>query len=376
MSKSVTHINSLSINQIVAAIMACGTEVTPLVQGHMGTGKSSILWTLAKNLPTHTPCYFDCTTKDLGDITIPNLKVGSQDHGDFVSYATNEELGVHLKQPIILMIDEYGKANPAVKNSMLRLMLERKIGQYELHPDSLIFATTNFGAEGVGDLLQAHQRNRITILTMRKPSNEEWIEEWAVHNNIDPIILAWCREHPELFYSFEDVKNADENQYIFHPKSPAVSFVTPRSLEKASKWIAKRHLFDNQTLQSALAGTIGHRAAADLNAFIVLADELPSLADIKLNPLKAKVPKVAAAVCMVVYRSLMTLDNTWVDAWMDYMDRLDPEAQGLFVKNAMRPNSKVIDVLKYNKKFSKWALENNYLLNQTDVAAPAGKVKH
>jgi len=194
MSKTMTSLHALSINQIVAAIMACGRDVTPLVQGHMGTGKSSILWTLAEKLPTHTPCYFDCTTKDLGDITIPNLKAagknGAIDHGDYVSYATNEELGVHLDTPIILMIDEYGKANPAVKNSMLRLMLERKIGQYKLHPDSLIFATTNFGSEGVGDLLQAHQRNRITMLTMRKPTNEEWIEEWAIHNDINPILLA------------------------------------------------------------------------------------------------------------------------------------------------------------------------------------------
>ncbi len=367
MSKTMTSLHALSINQIVAAIMACGREVTPLVQGHMGTGKSSILWALAAALPTHTPCYFDCTTKDLGDITIPNLKVGTQDHGDFVSYATNEELGVHLKKPIILMVDEYGKANPAVKNAMLRLMLERKIGQYELHKDSLIFATTNFGSEGVGDLLQAHQRNRITMLTMRKPTNEEWIEEWAIHNDINPILLAWCRENPQLFYSFEDVKNPDDNQYIYHPKSPQVSFVTPRSLEKASKWLDQRHLFDNETLQSALGGTIGHRGAADLNAFIVLADELPTLADIKLKPKTAKVPKVGAAVCMVVYRTLTTLDNTWVDAWMEYMDRLDPEAQGLFVKNAMRPTSKIIDVLKYNKAFGKWAMANSYMLNQTDV---------
>ena len=63
------------------------------------------------------------------------------------------------------MVDEYGKANPAVKNAMLRLMLERKIGSYTLHPDSLVFATTNLGAEGVGDLLPPHARNRMTVIT-------------------------------------------------------------------------------------------------------------------------------------------------------------------------------------------------------------------
>ena len=78
------------------------------------------------------------------------------DGSGFVRYLTNEELGAHHDKPIILMIDEFGKSNPAVKLALLRMMLERKIGSYTLHPDSIVFATTNLGAEGVGDLLPAH----------------------------------------------------------------------------------------------------------------------------------------------------------------------------------------------------------------------------
>ena len=148
---SAIQMYALGLDQIATSILNGGDKRTILVQGHMGTGKSSLLTTLSRDLPKHTPCYFDCTTKDLGDITIP--KMNQLDNADYVSYATNEELGAHHKTPIILMIDEYGKANPAVKNALLRVMLERKIGGYELHPDSLVFATTNLGAEGVGDLL-------------------------------------------------------------------------------------------------------------------------------------------------------------------------------------------------------------------------------
>ena len=56
-------------------------------------------------LPDHTACYFDCTTKDLGDLLIPILK--DVDGNDYVRFATNEELGMHLKdKKLILMIDE------------------------------------------------------------------------------------------------------------------------------------------------------------------------------------------------------------------------------------------------------------------------------
>lgn len=200
---------ALNLDQIATAIRTGGNKRTILVQGHMGTGKSSLLNMLSDELPSHAACYFDCTTKDLGDITIPNL-AKMEDGTGYVSYLTNEELGAHLDKPIILMVDEYGKANPAVKNAMLRLMLERKIGSYTLHPDSLVFATTNLGAEGVGDLLPPHARNRITVITMRKPDNMEWIE-WGINNEIDHTLLGWCKDNPQLFAGFEGVKDPEEN---------------------------------------------------------------------------------------------------------------------------------------------------------------------
>ena len=149
------NLYAVNLDEIAQAIIAGGHQRTILVQGHMGTGKSSCYNMLSAELPKHVACYFDCTTKDLGDITIPDI-MHMDDGSGFVRYLTNEELGAHHDKPIILMIDEFGKSNPAVKLALLRMMLERKIGSYTLHPDSIVFATTNLGAEGVGDLLPAH----------------------------------------------------------------------------------------------------------------------------------------------------------------------------------------------------------------------------
>jgi len=350
---------ALGLDQIETAIRLGGNKRTILVQGHMGTGKSSLLKTLKAALPNHTACYFDCTTKDLGDITIPQLAT-LDDESTCVRYVPNEELGIHLGKPIILMIDEYGKANPAVKNAMLRTMLEREMGSYKLHPDSIIFATTNLGAEGVGDILPPHARNRITVITSRKPSNMEWIE-WGINNGIDHTLLGWCKDNPQLFHSFEDVKDPDQNPYIFHPKAARTSFVTPRSLEAASDWLKVRAGMDDQSLTAMLMGTIGERAAMDLMAFVKLSDQLPSLDSIKKDPMQAKVPESDAAVCMVVYRTLATIDREWVDQWMDYMNRLDKEAQGLFANGVRNPKYNKQALVMTNKKFTQWAMANNYM---------------
>ena len=350
---------ALGLDQIATAIRVGGNKRTILVQGHMGTGKSSLLNMLSDELSTHTPYYCDCTTKDLGDITVPNISKLDNGTG-FVSYLTNEELGAHLDKPIILMIDEYGKANTAVKNAMLRLMLERKIGSYTLHPDSLVFATTNLGAEGVGDLVPPHARNRITVITMRKPDNMEWIE-WGINNEIDHTLLGWCKDNPQLFASFETIKNPEENPYIYHPRDQRTAFVTPRSLEAASDWLKEREAFDDQTLTGLLMGTIGARGAMDLMAFVKLADQLPSLESVKKDPQNAKVPDSASAVCMVVYRTLACLDKDWVNSWMDYMVRLDKEAQGMFANGVRAPKYSKQSMVMTNKKFTEWAMANNYM---------------
>lgn len=350
---------ALNLDQTCNLINAVSMDTTVLAQGNIGTGKSSLLKMLAALNPTYHACYFDCTTKDLGDLMLPKLK--DLDGNDYVRFATNEELGMHFAdRPIILMVDEYGKANPAVKNGLLRIMQERSVGGYQMHPDSLIFATTNLGAEGVGDVLPPHARNRIMIVTVKKPDHIQWIE-WGINNDIDPSILGWVRDNPQLFQSFDEVQNPDENPYIFHPRSQRTSFVTPRSLEKASHLLRKRHLLDDVTITAGLMGTLGDRAAMDLMAFVKLADQLPTLESIKTKPTSARVPEGAAATCMVVYRTLSAMSADWVDNWMIYLDRLPAEAQGMFANGVRARGYSKQGLVMTNQKFTQWALANSHL---------------
>jgi hypothetical protein len=350
---------NLTLEQTTTLIAAGGHLRTVLAQGDMGWGKSSILHEIARRKPTHTACYFDCTTKDLGDITIPKMK--ELDGQDFVRFATNEELGLHLHDhPVIIMIDELGKANPMVQNALLRLMLERKMGSYTLHPDSIVFATTNLGAEGVGDILKPHARNRLTVVTVKKSTAMEWIE-WGINNNIDPVLLGWVKDNPQVAQSFLDVENPDDNPYIYHPRSQRAAFVTGRSLEAASDWLKLRGSLDNTTLTAALMGTIGDRAAMDLMAFVRLAEDLPTMASIKNSPETAVVPKSVAAVCMVVFRTLTSIEADWIDAWMTYLERLEAEAQGMFANGVRAPKYSKQGLVMTNKKFTTWARSNSHL---------------
>lgn len=353
-----------SLDECVESILATGSKLTTLVQGHMGTGKSSILKMLAAQLPEHVPCYFDCTTKDLGDLMLP--KIMADDDSEFVRFAPNEEMGLHHDKPIILMVDEFGKANPSVKNGMMRIMLERTMGTKKLHPDSIIFATTNLGTEGVGDLLMPHHRNRITTIRMKKPTATEWIEGFAFNAGIHPSMIMWVKEHGEqLFQSYEEIDNPDDevggNPYIYHPKAQRPAFVTPRSLELASHWLWAKDKLSKNALKSNLIGTIGARGGSDLDAYIELVDQLPRQEEIKTAPDTAKVPTTSSAVVMVVYRALATMSKEFIDPWMTYLNRLDKEAQGLFAMQVRNPKYQKQSMVMSNKLFTKWCMDNNFM---------------
>jgi hypothetical protein len=370
MSNQAREIYALSLNQIATAIYSNYQardigKVSIVVEGHMGTGKSSLLTMVQKLLPDHIACYCDCTTKDLGDLTIPNIGI-MDDKSKFVTFVTNEELGMHLNKPIILMIDEYGKANTAVKNAMNRVLLEGKLGSYTLHEDSVVFATTNLGAEGVGDLLLPHHRNRISVIQSRKPDAEEWCA-WGVNNDIDVALLGFCQDSHYggmLFQSFQEVSDPDKNKFIYHPKAVGrTAFVTPRSLELASNWLRRRHMFDETTLTALLIGTIGAPAATELMAFISVANDLPRLDEIKNDPANAPIPTSNAALVMTVYRTLAVLDRSWVDSWITYLNRLEPEAQGYFAQGVRDPSYEKQSIVYQSAGFRDWAVEHGYMFS-------------
>lgn len=362
-----TKMYDLNHNQIANLIATTGHENTILVTGNMGWGKTSIQHMLKKELTKVRPeteytfVYCDCTTKDIGDLAVPMFQTMGED--GVVRYATNEELGLHLDGPVCILFDEVGKANQAVKTGLTRLFLERENWGRKLHPDSIIWATTNKGSEGLGDMLQAHQRDRITCVNLRNPDNMEWIE-WGIDNNVDPAMLAWAKDTPQLFHTFEDYENPDENPYIFHPRAQREKFVTGRGMAKASAYLRNRDMMDDTTMTAALIGTIGARGAMDLMAYVTLADQLPSLDSIKESPETAKVPTSPGAICMVVYRTLATLEREWVKPWMTYLNRLHKEAQGLFVQGVRAKGYSKRDIVAQTKEFQDWCLNNNYMFSE------------
>lgn len=350
---------SVSLQECANLIGAVGSEVTVLAQGEMGIGKSSMLKMLQSKFPDHFVCYGDMTTKDVGDFLVPKIK--DINGVEVTSFIPNEEFGFHHNKPIVLMLDEIGKASKGVMNACLRLMLERKLGTYALPEGSIVFATTNLASEGIGDMLPPHARNRMSVVKVRKPSSDEWIE-WALDNDVAPEVIMTVKEFPMMLASFEEYTDSKDNEYIYDPRTPRPSFVTPRSLDKASAILKQTRHLSEDVIGCAIKGTIGARACYDMLNIVKLSSDLPSWESIMDSPEKAQIPESPAAICMLVYSAVQRVEKDTINKWIKYMARISKEAQGLFATSVMRTSKK--SVVGTSTEFVKWATANNYLFAQ------------
>jgi hypothetical protein len=349
--------SSISLQDFALSVATCGDKVTFIGEGEMGIGKSAMLYKVAEMLPDHIPAYIDCTLLDLGDFALPYTV---EENGIKVTkFAPNARFKFHLGKPVVVMLDEIGKAMTSVKNVLLTLMNEGRIGDHYLPEGSIVFGTTNLMGEGVGDSLQRHARNRVCMVRIRKPDADEWIENYAIPRGLLPEIIAWVKQFPHCLAAFDDVSQRD-NPYINHPtKAGQGAVVTPRSLEKACHIAAHRDKLGNNLTIASLAGVIGESAARDMQAFFTVADKLPTWDAIITSPSTAKLPDETIAKCICVFSAITRVEKDTLSKWMTYLQRMDKEWQALFAKSVMKSPKQAFCVT--NKEFRDWALANEWL---------------
>ena len=319
--------NTINLKEFSTLVATIGRSVTVIGQGEPGSGKSAMLPLIAAKFPTHTGVYVDAALLDLGDLQLPAPDL----EAEVIRFLPNEMFS--HSGPIVLMLDEIGKAPRSVQNALLPLLLEKRIGKHKLHPDSIVFGTTNLASDGVGDRVEAHARNRVCWVTISKPNADEWCE-WALDHDVSPEVITWVSRYPQCLGSYTDPSQSD-NPYIFNPAKPKPAFVTPRSLEKASHIVKQRMYLSHNALHAALEGTVGASAAADMQAFIQLADQLPEWARITKDPTTTPVPDSAIAQTILANMAVQRVERTSISPWMTYLARLHVEVQGLFISQVM-----------------------------------------
>lgn len=345
-------------------ILACGNVVSTHLVGEPGVGKTAMFDRVVQRTG-FKGIYIDTPNTELGDIGIPMPNHETKT----TSLYPNDVWGFHTGEPLVIFIDEFTKpSSQAVQNMLHPLLNERRIAGFKLHKDTIVITAGNNVTDGVGDMLKAHSLNRLTVLPVKKPHagfnadgsvDEDSWGAWALGNSIAPECLAWVKRYPHALASYKDASQAD-NPYIYNPKTPQKSYVSPRSLHRASNILHQRDKFNRQTLIAALSGTIGESASRDMVAFLEVADSLPTWEEVIANPEGAKVPNSPAALHIMAFGAISRIDRQNISKWFTYLKRCPKELQSVFCLTTARDPQKK-QVLVTSMAFVNWMRDNQYL---------------
>ena len=341
-----------NLQEVEDFIVACGNINPTMLMSEPGVGKTAMYKRIVERTGFRG-VYMNVPELDLGDIGIPMPNHETKT----TTLYPNEAWGFHTGEPLVIFMDEFPKGAEPVKNILHPLINEGRMGPYETHPDTIVVLTGNNSTDGVGDMLKAHSINRITVVSVSKPTSDEW-RLWGAENGVAPEVLAWAKQYAEAFASYKDESQQD-NEFIFNPKRPDQPFVSPRSLFKSSNIVKNRNVMTENMLKVALAGTIGKPAAASMASYIHVADTLPLWEEIVADPKTAKLPESPAAQCILAYSAIQRIDRESVTKWFEYMKRASSELQSVFVLSGIK--SKKRDLLMSSKAFVDWATEKQYL---------------
>ena len=350
MTQKVNH------DQAVDLILANPT-IRFFVQGEPGIGKSYLIKELGRRLGLPT-AYIDMPNLDLGDIAMPVI-----DHEHKVTrYYPNARFMLHEGKPVIIMLDEWTKAMTPVKN-MTHPMFEvdkPRLGDLPIPEGSYIFLTGNLESDGVGDSMLAHTKQRLTRIELMKPDAEYWIENYAVPNNLNPIVIAWVDRHPHCLASYTD-EGQDGNELIFNPNVPQGAVCSPRTLEKVSIIVSNRDKYDFDSLMAAMQGTVGAPAAESMASYIRHQADMPKFQSIIDSPNTARIPDGEGAIAVLCYGLLEKVDNNNLTQILTYLERIDLEWQCIFCINLAKHKTKSQFAFA-NAKFASWCAANQDVL--------------
>ncbi|MGD8514467.1 MAG: MoxR family ATPase [Granulosicoccaceae bacterium] len=235
-----------------------GHHTPVMLWGPPGVGKSQIIAQVAER---HDVAVIDIRLSQMEPTDLRGIPFRTGEAVEWAVPAILPNAQRHGERGV-LFLDEITSAAPTVSAAAYQLILDRRLGEYEVPEGWAIFAAGNRqGDRGVTYTMPAPLANRFSHFEF-DTNLDDWVA-WAYANGIDERIIAFLRFRPELLFDFDPAHNP-------------VAFPSPRSWEFAHRGLQK--FGDNpELLLGTLQACVGPAAGIELKAFVDNLDNMPDI---------------------------------------------------------------------------------------------------
>lgn len=318
-----------------------GHHTPVMLWGPPGVGKSQIIAQVAAR---HGVTMIDIRLSQMEPSDLRGIPFRIDDRVEWAIPSMLPDANRHGLQGI-LFLDEITSAPPSVSAAAYQLILDRRLGAYQIPEGWAIFAAGNRqGDRGVTYTMPAPLANRFSHFEV-EANLDDWVA-WAYANGIDERLIGFLRFRPELLFDFNPAHNP-------------VAFPSPRSWEFAHRALQK--FGDHpELLLPTLQACVGPAAGLELNAFIENLDRMPDL-DAILRGEEVAVPRevdlqyaVASALVGRAIRAKGSADARDIHGHiLDYASRFPLKEMGIMLVSDM--HRAIGQNLFAVPQFSKWA---------------------
>ena len=246
----------------------------------------------------------------------------------------------------ILFLDELNSAAPSVQASAYQLILDRRVGEYEL-PDgwAIVAAGNREGDRGVTYRMPSPLANRFVHFEM-DVDVEDW-RLWAYKNALDERVISY-------------ISYKSEHLFTFDAKSDAKSFATPRSWEYVNS-VLKSSVSEDLLLET-IGGAVGREVAVSFLAFCKVMNRLPDIKNILHSgsgEYSDEVDVLYALSTGLVSAFLKDRDDEKLENLLRYTLGLKSEFAVMTVQDLQRNGVR----MEHLKAFGEWVEKFAYLLD-------------
>lgn len=300
-----------------------GHHTPVMLWGPPGVGKSQMVAQVAAD---HEVPVIDVRLSQMEPSDLRGIPFRVGDHVEWAVPAMLPNAARHGLRGI-LFLDEITSVPPSVSAAAYQLILDRRLGAYEVPLGWAIFAAGNRqGDRGVTYTMPAPLANRFSHFEL-DVNLDDWVA-WAYAHGIDERLIGFLRFRPELLFEFDPAHNP-------------VAFPSPRSWEFAHRAL---HKFgdNNELMVGALQACVGPAAGVELAAFVDNLDQLPDI-DAILRGEQVSVPRETdlqyAVASALVARAIRVKDTPEAqEGWgriLDYAGRFPQREMGVMLVSDM-----------------------------------------
>ncbi len=242
---------TLTTAELPEVLLNVATVRPVFVWGPPGIGKSSIVRDFADavGLPCQTLLGTQLAPEDL--IGVPQIV------GDRSRFAPPESIA--RDEPYVLFLDELNASSTEVQKAFYSLILDRRLGTYELPAGSVVIGAGNRATDqALARAMPSALVNRMIHVHLRA-SPRDWLA-WADAAGIHPWVTGYLRQRPD--------------HLTVPPPKTERTFSTPRSWHMLSDalhaYAASLDTLPDDLLLLLAAGTVSPEHAASFKAYVRL----------------------------------------------------------------------------------------------------------